>query len=195
MEYLKKLLLKIVRNDIDHFDVISEGSKFGLDFSEASGFLHEKYLLKHAVLTELLKNKEDIEREKFVDMYETTGKLLNLKILGKAKGYPCNLVGCLFRGRNHRDYLKHFKTIHRSTHSFLCFYNRKCLRNFTSISELKDHVKVSHKLKKDYVVSSTFADDLLQVACKCNMVSCGETLFQSKKDLASHFNTQHFSES
>ena len=197
MEYLKKLLLKIVRNDIDHFDVISEGSKFGLDFSEASGFLHEKYLLKHAVLTELLKNKEDIEREKFVDMYETTGKLLNLKILGKAKGYPCNLVGCLFRGRNHRDYLKHFETIHRSTNSFLCFYNRKCLRNFETISELKDHVNVSHKLNKVYVVSSssTFADDLLQVACKCNMVSCGETLFQSKKDLASHFNTQHFSES
>ena len=195
MEYLKNLLLKIVRNDIDHFDVVTEGSKFGIDFSEASGFLHEKYLLKHAVITELLKNKEDAERDKLVEMYETTGKLLNLKQLRPAKGYPCSLVGCLFRGKNYRDYLKHLERVHRSINNFLCFHNKKCQRNFTSISELKDHVNVSHKQKKDHVVLSTFADNLLQVGCKCNMVSCGETIFQSMKELASHFNTRHKSES
>ena len=190
MEYLQSLCLKIVRNEVDHFEVISAGGKLGVDFSEAKGFLHEKYLLQHAVLTELLKSSREMDTN-YAELYSINTKLLNLKKVRKPAGYPCFLVGCLFRGRRHRHYVKHLETIHPSTNEFPCSYNHRCLRNFSSVDELKDHVKSLHYDQRGNEMQTESTENLLEMSCKCIMVSCGEMVFQSIRNLATHMNTTH----
>ena len=45
VEFMKVLTLKILRNEVDHFEVIYEGNKFGVDFSESTEFVVKKRLL------------------------------------------------------------------------------------------------------------------------------------------------------
>ena len=56
LAFCEALCLKIRRNEIDNFEVISEGRKFGfLDFSTAADFSQKKTILLRAVLEEILK--------------------------------------------------------------------------------------------------------------------------------------------
>ena len=145
LENLKTLFLRIMRNDIDHFGLVAAGEKFKIDINQSAQFSHQKNQLKCAVLQEILKspNLNDDERDKYKVMLDTTIKLLHLKA-SMLKGFPCSFVGCLFRGKKHRDYVKHLKDIHPTSSTFQCGFNRECERNFVSISDLKNHVPFSH---------------------------------------------------
>ena len=60
---------------------MAEGNKFQIDFLPVDDFSHKKYQLKHAVLCEILKDKNlsDNDKNNYEEMKETTSKLLKLK--------------------------------------------------------------------------------------------------------------------
>ena len=200
LAYCERLCLKISRDEIDSFEVISEGRKFGfLDFTEAETFSQKKHVLLRAVLEEILKVK-DTDTRKYEEMLETTNKFLELGALkqASAKGYRCTFIGCLFRGRIHRQFLNHLKTVHRTAESFLCSFQHKCRRHFEKVDELLDHVKIDHALAQppssDNNRTLTSGVDVISNSCRCNMVSCGQKVFNSFKKLASHVINDHVKE-
>ena len=73
--YCENLLLKIRRNEIDQFEIITESQKFGINNSSES-FSRQKYKLEFGVLKEILKVKDGWEREKYESMLENIKKLL-----------------------------------------------------------------------------------------------------------------------
>ena len=95
MEYLKALYLKIVRNELDHYDVITEGAKLEIDFREATGFVDERALLLNAVLKEILKDENGEERSKYQELFDTNVRILNRKRAAKVEGLSMSL-GWLF---------------------------------------------------------------------------------------------------
>ena len=197
MEYLENLCRKLIRNEVDHFDLLAEGNKFKLDFSRADEFSHKKYLLKHAVLSEILKNQylNESDRKKYEEMIETTSKFLKLQS-SRLRGYPCSFVGCLFRGKRHRKYVFHLENTHASSAMFQCCFGQECIRNFGSISELKDHVKTVHERTSQGLGAppGPAAGVQFQVSVKCSMLSCGGLILSSTKELTSHMNIKHKSE-
>ena len=188
--YCENLLLKIRRNEIDQFEIIAESQKFGINISSES-FSRQKYKLECCVLKEILKVKDGWEREKYESLLENIKKLLEVGASPKPKGYPCTFLGCLFTSCRHRDYVKHLERIHPSSETYRCFFQQKCLRNFTTISDLKEHFKTSHTKGSSHSAEVATASQLVEHSCKCNMLSCGEQIFQSSKELASHINKVH----
>ena len=81
LENLKTLFLRIMRNDMDHFGLVAAGEKLKIDFNQSAQFSHQKNQLKCAVLHEILKspNLDDVERDKYKVILDTTIKLLHLK--------------------------------------------------------------------------------------------------------------------
>ena len=195
MEYFESLVVRINRNELDHFEVVTEGGKFGIDYSNAKDFSEEKYLLLHAVLQEILKTSESSKIEKYEKMLETTNKFLLLcsSTRSEKKGYPCSFPGCLFRSKRHRDFVRHLKSVHSTAESFVCSYMRKCKRHFSEISALIDHVKSTHtqQTQDKSGPESSRSSDVIQTSCKCNMVSCGGKVFKSSWDLSLHFTKDH----
>ena len=80
MEYLKSLCRKIIRNEVDHFDLWRRAINSKSIFLPVDDFSHKKYQLKHAVLSEILKEKNlsDNDKNNNEEMKETTSKLLKL---------------------------------------------------------------------------------------------------------------------
>ena len=196
MEYLKALYLKIARKELDHFDVITEGAKLGIDFREATEFVHERALLLNAVLKEILKDENGEERSKYQEQFDTNVRILNRKRAAKVKCYQCPLVGCLFTARTHRSYVAHLERIHARNDQFTCFYRQKCPRNFSSTDLLNEHFERDHLKRQpagEDVTNNLNARGqiLFKSSCRCNMLSCGEMVFKSVSDLASHMNTAH----
>ena len=58
VSYFDELLLKLIRNSIDLFDVIGISDKLKLDLSTASDFSGKKLLLQRRLILDLLKVKE-----------------------------------------------------------------------------------------------------------------------------------------
>ena len=202
LAYCENLCLKIRRNEIDNFEIISEGRKFGfLDFSAAVDLSQKKNILLRAVLEEILKFNDDSTTGKYEEMLSNTIKLLELNSSKQTsqKNYRCSFVGCLFRSLRHRDYLNHMKSVHCSAESYRCYYQHKCNRNFDSIDELVEHVKEDHSStgpKTGQLLQPPApASDIVASSSKCNMVSCGQQVFTSTKKLASHLTNHHVKES
>ena len=192
LEYCEKLLVNIRRNEVDHFEALTESRKFGVNLSLAVDFSQQKYMLECAVLKEILKVKEGPEKEKFQSMLDNSTKLLDLGV-SRPKGYPCTFLGCMFVSSRYRAYLKHLKRIHPSAENYRCFFKQRCQRNFNSVDDLEEHVKVNHSQSRvsQHSDQSAGSSQLLQVSCKCNMLSCGEQIFNSTKNLALHINKVH----
>ena len=200
LEYLTQLCRKLSKNEIDHFDLITEGNKFKLYFVPSDDFYQKKNQLKFVVLEEILKSKNlsEVQRKIYVDMLETTRRLLETHTAVK-RGFPCSLVGCLFRGKRHRDYVNHLERTHSTSAPFQCSFGRTCVRNFDCIRDLKNHVNTFHKSKanEDQILQQNPAvhgGEQFQVSVKCGMLSCGGVVLPSVQELTSHINTTHKAE-
>ena len=194
LENFKSLCRKIVRNEIDHFELIAGCGKFQLNFQPSDDFAFKKNQLKQAVLGEILKsqNLSIDEKRMYGEMMEATGKLLKFRS-SPVKGFPCSLVGCLFRGPRHRDYVKHLEKTHSTSTPFQCQVDHECIRNFDSISDLKIHVRFDHgrgKFSQTKPLESASGVEL-QDPVKCNMLSCGGEIFSKTTELTSHMNIRH----
>ena len=95
IENLKVLCRKIVRNDIDHFELTVACEKFKLDFQPSDDFSYKKKRLKQAVLSEILKgqNLSIDDKRMYGEMMEATGKSLEFRS-SAVKGFPCSLDYC-----------------------------------------------------------------------------------------------------
>ena len=194
MENLKSMCLRIVRNEIDHFELLAASAKFKLDFQPSDDFAYKKNQLKQAVLSEILKNQNLSidDKRMYGEMREATVKLLKFRS-SAVKGFPCSLVGCLFRGKRHRDYVKHLEKTHSTSSPFQCQVDRECIRNFESISDLKSHVKLEHGRRNfgQPKPLESASGVQLQDPVKCNMLSCGGEIFSQTTELTSHINIRH----
>ena len=196
LEYLRSLCLKIVRNEIDHFELVAAAENMKVDINQELQFSYQKNQLKYAVLREILKSSSisEDEKETFKVMLETTSKVLHVKTNELIAGYSCTFVGCLFRGRRHRDYIKHLEEIHPTSSTFQCGYNKECRRNFEDLSDLKKHTRSDHDKKSISEVNVRKANASgsgFQVPVRCNMLSCGGEILPSIQALTSHINTRH----
>ena len=111
----------------------------------------------------------------------------------KGDPYICCLVGCLFSTDKHRNYLKHLKEVHFKHDQLVCKFKKQCVRQFSSISLLLEHVKESHSLPSNAGESSqrqTQAD----VECQCDLLFCGGMKFRNTAMLLTHINTYHATE-
>ena len=185
-------LNKLLLNQLDTFEVLSECQKFRLELSDSMDFSCQKYLLQKFLLMEILKNKNIVERSYYENLLESTVKFLKWKA-EKVKGIPCSFAGCLFLGKHHRQYLQHLREIHPSQTTYCC-NKRKCKRNFSSIDDILNHVKKDHNSEPSNVNLGAEPQSISSEACKCCMISCGQKPFSNIKELASHMNIKHSEE-
>ena len=182
LEVYENLVLKLTRNQVDNIELLAFSRNLNLD-DVGDDFVTRKYLLLRAVIMEISKVCDDAVL-KYQSLLDEANYALKKKVKANS-GFPCQVLGCCFKGSRHRDYINHLQKIHPSSEKYYCNYGRKCRRNFGSISDLEYHVSNSHL---QHAISDA---SLTKNTCKCTMLSCGEKLFDSYHNLASHLNTVH----
>ena len=197
---LTQLLNKLLNDQLDQFEVLSSAERLSVNFSSVESFSQQKYLLQAAVLEQLLRSSEGNTCYHLRLLEET--RLQTEKEV--SRNYQCCLIGCLFQTAKHRKYLQHVKTVHSSHESLLCNFMHKCERQFSSFQLLLDHVKEIHGNAQardvhplsvqPHGVSQVQADLVLDIPCKCDMISCGGKHFASVGNLMTHINTAHVDE-
>ena len=201
LSYLVELVNKLTNSDLDRFEILQEATKFHLKLEEEESKSYEQLrnLLLIEVLQEslkLLNYSEDLYK-KYKNLSETTKKsLIELDPSIKFKDYCCMIPGCLFKCSRHRLYITHLQRVHSSSGNFQCNFKQDCLRVFSTIEDLKDHVKEDHTSKKELShglvsLQNQPSDPVISFPCKCSMVRCGQQGFSSLRELATHMNIFH----
>ena len=88
--------------------------------------------------------------------------------------------------------MKHLKQIHPNYHKLSCQFRHSCKREFTSVELLEEHVKLDHNLKDAETPSAQLP--AINVATKCDMLSCGGRKFDNTQLLMRHINIDHLRE-
>ena len=179
---------------MDIFQIKSKLDLFSIQVPDGEDVEKLRNILKKTLLEEIL--KVDIEDREF---YETCLKetFEQLALVTRPKtGYVCCLVGCKFRGKNHRNYVIHLKRDHPNIRNITCNFEKKCRRSFSGVDTLMIHLKEAHSshTNKDVVPQSHVAIVEINIPCKCNRISCGGLHYPNIKDLMSHYNTYHGNE-
>ena len=164
--------------------MLSLAREFGSDIQIESSLSKQKLLLQKCVLDNII--KED-QSDYFRRLLKETEQMFSFQ---KRPGFSCCLAGCLFYADRHKSYIKHLQQVHSTYHRFSCQFRHKCYREFSLIGLLIEHIKESHSgsitTQGSYV---SFPD--INIACKCDMMSCGGKKFSSPKQLMTHINTDH----
>ena len=144
--------------------------------------------LKKVVLKEIVKS--DSENKEF---YQRCLDETNYHLSGDTRqsGYPCTLVGCQFVGKRHVLYLVHIRRDHPNLKKVTCNFNKTCRRSFSSIETLISHLKDNHSQHEKPIAATA---PLVDVACRCNMTSCGGFRYKNTGELMTHFNSYHANE-
>ena len=187
-EYCKEVLTKLQREYYDKFEVLNLCNKFEVGECVQIDFSKQKLMLEKRVLEELLKLGDDGDYSRLL---AETKMRLDMDI---EHGYPCSLIGCLFKSYRHRDYIKHMKTVHVKEGRFLCKYKNECQRCFSSVSLLIEHIRESHKSIPNPRARANAASSATDLACKCNLHSCSGRQFPNLKLFLSHINNDHNNE-
>ena len=186
---LKKLLSSV--NKFDRFEIRSHLERLNFLGEPKSDFYQMRLQLEKTILSEMIK------QEPQNGLLQSRVRDIN-KLLGeKAKGYSCLLSGCYFIADRHDQYIKHIKIAHPRVKNCICNFKHICLRNFASIEELIRHIKEDHSSVSVGPSSNKgVAAAVINIACKCDMVSCGSVPKQFSKisDLLKHINTDHLTE-
>ena len=150
--------------------------------------------LKKIVLQEVLKADND-DRDFYQRCLDETVQELSL---GSARetGYPCTLVGCKFRGTRHKDYIIHIKRDHCNLKNITCNFNKSCKRTFSNIDGLITHLKQSHSRQQNppQPLLSGATSPLVDIAVKCDRITCGGLKYKNSGELMRHYNTYHSNE-
>ena len=181
---LKNILVNIQKDRYDKFELRTLMVKFEVIAAGETEYSRMKYFLQRKILENILEEDQNIY---FQRLLEETERFCNLK---KTQGYSCCLTGCLYRTYGHRQYIKHLQKVHFNHTRLVCKYMNKCMREFTSMQLMIQHIKQSHSSAPvpPIVVECT---ESVAVACKCDMISCGGKKFNSVKHLMTHINTDH----
>ena len=189
LENCKRVLVKLLRDEYDKFEVLSLARKFEVDVENQSSFSQKKYLLQKAVLDNI--TKEDSSNY-YVSLLKETEQLCNFE---KQFGYSCCLVGCLFHADKHRAYVRHLRLVHTNYPRLSCQFRHKCPREFSGVDNLVEHIKESHASRdgNDDDSSNKQLPGVHQ-ATKCDMMSCGGRKFDNLSLLMRHINNHHLKE-
>ena len=133
---LRTILAEIQSNSITKFELVNAAKRLKVDISGCEDFSKQKLHVKREVLLNLLR-EASVESEQYEEYLSQTNQQL---VVERQKGFSCMFVGCPFKGRQHRDYVRHLKDNHFNKSDFLCNYNHKCKQRFASIRLLEQHV-------------------------------------------------------
>ena len=186
LERCKDALADLLRDKCDRFEILALATKFEVDLEDEPSFSRQKYLLQKCILDNIIK---DDKSDYYVQLLKETEQLCKFK---RPSGYSCCLVGCMYQADRHRSYVKHIRDVHSNYHNFVCKFRHKCNREFSSISLLFEHIRQSHSTAN--TGENTTRLPYVNLACKCDMVSCGGKKFANLQLLLTHTNTVHLME-
>lgn len=110
----------------------------------------------------------------------------------EGKLYFCKINGCLYSSANYRKYLAHLDLVHRKSKSrFCCQFRHECLREFSTVLLLKDHLNSVHFRRTSSVQlkQRQLVQDL--TVLKCGESSCGNQSVTSIRELKKHLYAVH----
>ena len=186
VDKLRLLLHQIQKDDLDNVEIMDLARILGIDLHMDQTFSYHKYQVQLGVLYQL-KKTDNMKADLYARLITETQSLLDLR--KQQEPYLCCLVGCLFSTDLHRTYLKHLKRVHFRHTNFMFNYKKKCVRQFSSLPLLLQHVKRDHTYTHHNVRNDcTIQED---VSCRCDMKSCGGMKFKNINSLLRHMNTFH----
>ena len=187
---LRESLVKIQSNRIDSFELNCLANQYSIDLVSSGDSLScQKYVVQKALLDQILKYDSS---DYYKRLLSETEKHLVKK---KTDCYTCCLAGCVFRTRKHRLYIRHLKRVHTTHDRFSCQYMLKCLRQFSDLSSLEEHVKVTHfHLNICDVRKNPVNYEAVKIQCLCTMLSCRGIVFEDLLKLITHVINHHSSE-
>ena len=142
---------------------------FNLEFLEVEDYETLCNKLKKYLLREILKSSE-INREYYESCLASVNVSLNIRS-ASVIGYPCELLGCRFFGKRHKDYVGHLKRCHPTLDSVMCNFKKSCKRKFTSIENLFLHLREEHVVdKRNDQPLKMVSPDVANIPCKCDSV-------------------------
>ena len=101
-------------------------------------------------------------------------------------GYKCCLVGCKFKARNHKVYVKHLQFHDSFLHKVMCQL-KGCQREFSNVSMLKTHIKTCHRQPRTSTVSLRQNQLIEELAhLRCLQTECGRQTVSTLADLKKH---------
>ena len=199
MEELTSIVSDLCQNRVNAYEVENLAKKYNVEDITSKQFSQQK----RAVLREVLLHitRDDSAAPEYSRLLSETELWLSCK---RQSGFTCSYVGCLFRGRIHRQYVKHLENVHFMDRNFMC---KLCKQSFPDIFSLKEHVESIHTVKKKALVSnqeSGNTDSTRSVSkqknktslnlcypCKCDMQTCGNQTFPSIKKFKKHYADFH----
>ena len=191
-----KLCLNLFNNiyNLDLIQIKSNLDLFSHQYHQKEDIEKLRNNLKKIVLQEVLKADND-DRDFYQRCLDETIQELSLGPDREA-GYPCTLVGCKFKGNRHRDYLCHIKHDHCSLKNITCNFNKSCKRTFSNIDGLISHLKQSHSQQRNppQPLFSAATSPLVDMAVKCDRITCGGSKYKNTGELMRHYNTYHANE-
>ena len=100
--------------------------------------------------------------------------------------YKCCLVGCQFKARNHKNYVRHLQFHESFPHNVVCQL-RGCKREFSNVSMLKTHIKTWHHAPRTSTTSlrqNQLIEELTHL--RCLQTECGHQIVNNLEDLRKH---------
>lgn len=183
-------------NQMDLFELKRTLNKMASHEEPETSFSKLKLQVERALLVNIAKDGEILS-----DVGLGRIKEIETILRIQSSGYACYLSGCQFTGERHRDYVRHIKSVHLCASNIICNFKHVCLRRFRSVDDLVHHVKEDHvrNAQNTNVNNNVSVQNQLvvDIACKCNMISCGvkSRQFSNIKELVKHMNTVHLSDS
>ena len=184
----KASLKSLLEDTLDKFEVLDLARKFLIILPQDKSFSQQKYVVQRFLLLQLLKADQD-SASYYERLLGETERSLDAR---KGDPYMCCLVGCLFSTEKHRCYLQHLKAVHFKHNHFVCNFKKLCVRQFSSLGLLLNHVKESHS----FLIGFEGPERQIQedVECRCDLLSCGGMKFKNTSKLLTHINTYHAAE-
>ena len=195
----KCLVNDILHNFVTVYEVANLAKRFNVDIS-SKDFSQQKRTVLREILIHIL--RDELPDPKYRQLLSETEHWLTRR---KDSGFSCSYVGCFFRGRVHKMYMKHLNNVHFADNNLLCNFNKRCKERFPDLGALREHVDSRHLGNKnsrnstgnneygipaDLQARSSNSLSLGQ-PCQCNLTSCGGKKFPNLKKLMVHYSNVH----
>ena len=196
MEAQRLILQSIQKNQLDRVQLISYLNRYQIDFDVNSPLVILKFKLKLRLLDNLIQycHNDNEVVSKYTSLKNESENFLryhNEKVT--SSNFKCTFSGCLFESRVHREYMRHLQRVHPNADRLVCKFGRKCMRVFSSLALLNDHLEnhtvrqPSHGTDADSAVSYLEAE----IPCKCAIQGCGDRQFIGIRKLMLHMQNDH----
>ena len=104
----------------------------------------------------------------------------------KSKLFECCLIGCPFKARDHKDYVKHLRVLHTNSKQKVECKLRGCGQEFSGVQMLEMHIKIVHRSRQSLVKlnQNQIVEQFSHLRCLSS--SCQHQVVQNIKELKKH---------